>query len=51
MSPYYTNTDFFNPNGSSELRSSADASLLVVEVLMNLSNREEEKNSSEFFEI
>jgi hypothetical protein len=36
---------------SSELRRSACASLLVVEVLSNLSNREEEKNSSEFFEV
>ena len=51
MSPYYTNTDFFYLNGLSELRRSADASLLVIEVLMNLSNGEEGKNSPEFFEI
>jgi hypothetical protein len=46
-------------SGSSELQRSADASLLVVEVLRNLSdfefrvvhqNHEDEKNSSEFFE-
>jgi len=38
------------PNGSSEQRRSAFASLLVVEVLTNLVNREEEKDSSESFE-
>ncbi len=35
----------------SELRRSADASLLVVEVPMNLSNREEEKNSTRVLRI
>jgi hypothetical protein len=36
---------------SSELRRLAYASLRIVEVLTNLSNHEDEKNSSEFFEI
>jgi len=39
------------PNGSSELRRSANASLLLVEVLINLSNREDKNNSSEFFDL
>jgi hypothetical protein len=38
------------PNGSSERRRSAYASLLIVEVLTNLSNHEDEKNSSEFYD-
>jgi hypothetical protein len=36
---------------SSELRRSAHASLHVVEVLINLSNPKDEKNSSECFAV
>jgi len=36
-------------SGSSEPRRSAYASLLLVDVLSNISDHEDEKNSSEFF--
>jgi hypothetical protein len=37
--------------GPSECRRSANASLLLVEVFINLSDLEEKKNSSEFFDL
>jgi hypothetical protein len=45
-------SEFFEfPRGSSENRRSAYASLLLIEVLTNLSDLGVEKNSSEFFEL